>query len=303
MGDAPEGNNVDDSWYHIPTLVAIAHDAVASAATEDDTPDDTELLNVGDVFGDKLENRRPSFLPPMLYECRRLGSLEEATALVDDYFESIGYQYPFLYRVMFMKDMQRIYRGKSVSCHAHFSYHITMAISILISSNDETASERFYRDSRVSFPRVLDGENLAALQALLSMSLYALFSSSGPSVWHLLGVCLRLAASLGLQKSNLPDKSADLIPREMERRTFWSLYALDRLIAVTLNRPLGISDADVTAQLPQQFDEPWEMTGEICPISIPVHVFRQRQIFFFQIYQTCEQRSVVKVKEKADDDI
>ncbi|KAH8805427.1 fungal-specific transcription factor domain-containing protein, partial [Xylogone sp. PMI_703] len=276
--------STSNHWYQVPSFVASSCSSISPPSSVDEEPlGDAELLAAGKVFSERLENTQhiqdtSAPCTPVL-----LTSREEAEILAREYFESLGYQYPFLYWPSFAQDMSCIYEQKPISHAVHFFYHITMAIAISIRSCDGVNSERFYQASRTSLQGVLRRENLTAVQALLSLALYSLFSTSGPSVWHTLGTCMRLATAVGLQKgkTELPINTPQ---HEMEKRTFWSIYALDRLVSVSLGRPLGIADEDITISLPGEYDDTWVEAGRVCSMSIPVHVIKLRRVFS-RIYQ------------------
>lgn len=126
--------------------------------------------------------------------------------------------------------------------------------------------------------------DLAAVRALLSLALYTMFATTGPSVWHVLGTAMRLATSLGLHKMR---SSASLVEEEMAKRAFWSLYNLDRLIASTLGRPLGIADEDISVGLPREFNDDWTEVPGGSTMTIPVQVVKLRRLFS-RIYRYCE---------------
>ncbi|EXJ88183.1 hypothetical protein A1O1_05112 [Capronia coronata CBS 617.96] len=282
------GGSLDQGWWS-PSPYAIGHPEgffLDAPRSRTGSPEETEgLSDVNEVFSKNIDcrthwARRPfQSCDPVL-----LSSFQDAKACTDEYFDSLGYQYPFLDRAEFAKSLQGLYDGQADD-DFHYFYHITVAISMLISSNDEAASERFYHASRTSLPRVLRQENLTALRALLSLVLFSLFSTSGPSVWHTLGACMRLVTSMGLQKAQQPaETEAQMKRHEWEKRCFWSVYALDRLISITFGRPLGLADEDITVDLPGEYDDQWVEAPRACSMSIPLHVIKLRRIFS-RIYQ------------------
>ena len=288
-----------DWWYQVPSILANnSHNGPPSAASPDGSTGGssvgptgseqgfgTQLPNVGEIFRDQLEHRRPSVARPVPKAPRILwlSSLEETERIVNRYFDSMGYQYPFLYRSEFMTHVRRIWTGWTPPPEVHNLYHITIAIALLIGAPDGNQPADFYRVSQETLPMALQNEDLAAVKALLSLALYTMFATTGPSVWHVLGSAMRLATSLGLHKSR---PAASLIEEEMAKRVFWSLYNLDRLIAVTLGRPLGIADEDITVGLPREFNDDWTETPGTSSITIPLQVMRLRRIFS-RIYRYC----------------
>ncbi|KAF7588958.1 hypothetical protein BBP40_004960 [Aspergillus hancockii] len=290
VGDRPTGSPLDgegdpDWWYQVPTVL-MGRDSSRSTTTAtgptsspaDSSTVGTGLPNVGEIFRDQLENRRPSVARPVASAPRvlRLASLEDAERVTSQYFDSMGYQYPFLHRPDFFTQLRRIYAGEVLPPEMIHTYHITIAISLLISSADGAQANEYYRASQETLSLSLQNEDLSALRALLSLALYTMFATNGPSVWHVLGSALRLATSLGLHKSR---HVSNVVEEELAKRAFWSLYNLDRLVASTLGRPLGIADEDISVGLPHEFNDDWVEAPGASAMTIPVQVVRLRRIF------------------------
>lgn len=293
-----------EEWFGVPTMLTQPRAGIGLTASDDTTdsfnttPNSTtlpsleggQLPNISEIFRDKLENRqtiipRPStsVIPPV----RRMSSWDEAELLVNKYFEGIGTQYPFLHKPDFMRGMRRIYQNQPVAPDVQNSYHITMAIAHLTTTNDIQQAPAFYRIARETLTPTLQNEDRVSLQALLSLALYSLSSPAGPSIWQVLGTAMRLATSLGLHKARpATTTTKDMMDYEMDKRAFWSLYNLDRLISVTLSRPLGILDDDITIGIPLEFDENWVEAPGNCQMSISIQVVKLRRIFS-RIYRTC----------------
>ncbi|KAL3455889.1 fungal-specific transcription factor domain-containing protein [Aspergillus heterothallicus] len=308
VADKPTGSTLNEDgdpnlWHQLPAIMikvtpgspqghastvggggsTVGVESSASPGSGNTSNVGTELPNVGEIFRDKLEHRQPSVARPAISvsaapRVLRLSSLEEAQRVAGQYFDSMGYQYPFLHRTDFFEHLRRIYAGEIPTPEVHSSYHITIAIALLIgsASDAETRATEFYRASNETLSIALHNEDLTALRALLSLALYTMFASSGPSVWHVLGTALRLATSLGVHKARQP---TTLVDDEMSKRAFWSLYNLDRLIASTLGRPLGLADEDITVSLPRELNDDWTETPGSSSMTIPIQVIRLRRIF------------------------
>lgn len=285
--DGDGGLGDPDWWYQVPSILASSSSNITSSSNGRVASPQGSLPNVGEIFRDHLEHRRPSVARPIAVapspRILWLSSLEETERVASQYFDSIGYQYPFLHRAEFMANVQRIWTGWTPSAEVHNSYHITIAIALLIGAPDDNQPVEFYRASLETLPGALQNEDLPAVRALLSLALYTMFATSGPSVWHLLGSAMRLATSLGLHKAR---SAISLVDGEMAKRAFWSLYNLDRLIAVTLGRPLGIADDDISVGLPREFNDDWTETSGTSSMTIPLQVMRLRRIFS-RIYRYC----------------
>ncbi|KAL2117194.1 hypothetical protein VTJ04DRAFT_9362 [Mycothermus thermophilus] len=89
--------------------------------------------------------------------------------------------------------------------------------------------------------------------ALISMGLNELNMKAAAWMW--LGTAVRVAQELGLYAEPRSATCPSLIEAEMRRRTWWTLYLLDRSLAVELGRPMLIDDADCDVALPLAVDD------------------------------------------------
>ncbi|KAG0160774.1 hypothetical protein PDIDSM_8304 [Penicillium digitatum] len=301
VAELPTGTPVDsegdpDWWYQVPAMIATVGNrptsmpspadsggsSVTAGPSQASTGVGTELPNIGEIFRDQLEHRRPSVArPSSAPRIMRLSSLEEAERLAGQYFDSVGYQYPFLSRPEFMANLRHIYTGGVPSPEMHYSYHIIIAISLLIGSANPNQAAEFYHASQETLPLALQNEDLPAVRALLGLALYTMFATAGPSIWHVLGAAMRLSISMGLHKTRSYPSIAE---EEMAKRAFWSLYNLDRLIASTLGRPLGIADDDISVGLLRELNDDETEAPGASTMTIPLQVTRLRRIFS-RIYQ------------------
>ncbi|KAJ6105120.1 hypothetical protein N7523_010194 [Penicillium sp. IBT 18751x] len=293
-GTPVDGEGDPDWWYQIPAMIATGGNRPSTnsmpspgsggssvtagpAGSESSTGVGTELPNVGEIFRDQLEHRRPSMArPASAPRVLRLSSLDEAERVAEQYFDSMGYQYPFISRLEFMSHLRHIYSGGVPSPEVHNTYHIIIAISLLIGSAGASQAVEFYRVSQETLPLALQNEDLAAVRALLGLALYTMFATAGPSIWHVLGASMRLSISMGLHKAR---SYATVAEEEMAKRAFWSLYNLDRLIASTLGRPLAIADEDISVGLPRELNDDGTEAPGASSMTIPLQVIRLRQIF------------------------
>lgn len=77
-------------------------------------------------------------------------------------------------------------------------------------------------------PRVaVSAGELETVQCLMMMTIFSLFSSSGGSTWHLLGLALSRCLSAGMHHVRVSDPLSDDDEKRGCSRCFWCLYALD----------------------------------------------------------------------------
>ncbi|KAH7916738.1 fungal-specific transcription factor domain-containing protein [Hygrophoropsis aurantiaca] len=92
------------------------------------------------------------------------------------------------------------------------------------------------------------------VQSFILMSSFLCSVNCLPQAWLLVGQAVRTAQDLGLHRS---PRRLTLLPIEKEtrRKIWWSVYCLDRMLALALGRPLGIEDSDCDVELPAEVDD------------------------------------------------
>ncbi|KAL2812779.1 fungal-specific transcription factor domain-containing protein [Aspergillus cavernicola] len=148
---------------------------------------------------------------------------------------------------------------------------------------------------------VLQGGDLRALQAILLLCQYRMVNSvqdTPTSMWHLVGVATRMCLELGLHREQTYQTPKDsdrqstpsgaVVTSEIRRRCFWCVIAMDRIVSITLGRPLAIRLQDTDAALPDseldflvnssdRTSVDWPPSG-LCPTALFVHIVRYRII-------------------------
>ncbi|CAK7205335.1 hypothetical protein SEUCBS139899_008105 [Sporothrix eucalyptigena] len=94
---------------------------------------------------------------------------------------------------------------------------------------------------------------LAWLQTILLVLLYATVVPRAANVWVLSGVAMRSCLEMGLHREDdtCIDSDVDNEERDLRRRVFWAAYCMDRSICSALQRPLSTPDAAIDARLPR----------------------------------------------------
>jgi Fungal specific transcription factor domain len=92
-------------------------------------------------------------------------------------------------------------------------------------------------------------------QKLLARSLML---KAWSSCWTTLGLAVRVAQSIGLHvedAARTPEGNSNTFSYELRRRTWYSIYVLDRLLALQLGRPPAIYEGDFSVGLPSRLDD------------------------------------------------
>ncbi|KAJ4307223.1 hypothetical protein N0V88_000602 [Collariella sp. IMI 366227] len=72
------------------------------------------------------------------------------------------------------------------------------------------------------------------------------------AAWAWLGCTVRVAQDLGLYTEPM---AASYLEAEMRKRVWWTIYILDRSLAIDLGRPMQINDSDCDVSLPAAIDD------------------------------------------------
>ncbi|CAG7561890.1 unnamed protein product [Fusarium equiseti] len=178
----------------------------------------------------------------------------DGLALIDVFFDRRWPQYPVLHRPTFMEQHYIPYcNGQIRDKLSAFEVHMVLAIGASekarISSDAPVSHEYFFEAAARDLDCVLAAEDIDCIRCL---SLLCLFGSNEPqsvNLWYTVGMALRLAVGIDMHREeSLANRS--LLDAEMRKRLFWSLYTMDRSVSISLGRPLGIQDADITIPLP-----------------------------------------------------
>ncbi|KAH7095879.1 C6 transcription factor [Paraphoma chrysanthemicola] len=122
-----------------------------------------------------------------------------------------------------------------------------------------TPPEQFYVAAMQHVASVREASSIHNLEATVLLILYHLRSESRNGLWHLTGLAMRTVTDIGLHREA---STQNLSPFEVQlrRRLFWSVYALESILAGTLGRPISLSDSDIDQPLPLSVDDADRMT-------------------------------------------
>ncbi|KAJ8111169.1 hypothetical protein OPT61_g6171 [Boeremia exigua] len=91
---------------------------------------------------------------------------------------------------------------------------------------------------------VLDvGDDIAAVQCLIALTICSLFLDKAGSTWHLLGLSMTRGVACGIHIARVSNFNSESSPTEHDR-AFWALFLLDTHVSSALDRPFYLEDAD-----------------------------------------------------------
>lgn len=129
---------------------------------------------------------------------------------------------------------------------AFFQVAMVLAISVTLLSKRMKlpySGEGFAVTAMASLELSGVEHSLQGLQCLLLLIMYTLHSPFlGLNGWYLNYQAIAAVLDLGLQRDVRAGRSMTLFEQEMRTRIFWVIYTLDRTLATTMGRPIGLRD-------------------------------------------------------------
>ncbi|KAK8055969.1 transcriptional regulatory protein [Apiospora rasikravindrae] len=197
-------------------------------------------------------------------------TLEEATALLDNYFARFHIHHTFLLRQDVLGIFNRIYNGtppQPPSAQDFFRLFMVFSISAVTryrrasipictytfapAAPKGDSSEHPYgyylaaQEYVGSIPLV---GSVEAIQNLLLVCRFGMYHHIGTSLWEISQFCMRQCVEQNLHAR--PRPGIDLLKEQHQRRIFWECYISDRYSSGVLGRPFAISENDISVELP-----------------------------------------------------
>lgn len=91
----------------------------------------------------------------------------------------------------------------------------------------------------------------------------------------MIGLAMRTAIDLGLHRKDY-EKGLDASTIQARRRLFWSVYTLERIIAISLGRPFSIADRHIDVDLPCESEQD-DSTADM-GLAHAISLFKLRRI-------------------------
>lgn len=94
-----------------------------------------------------------------------------------------------------------------------------------------------------------ESRTMQNIEAMTLLVIYHLRSESSHGIWYMIGLAMRTAVDLGLHRRD-HEKKLDSPSIQRRRKLFWTVYSLERIIAISLGRPFSIADRQIDVLLP-----------------------------------------------------
>ena len=242
---------------------------------------------------DPWTDPRASLLGRSATELFVLPARRTADEMMEVYWGQVHILYPFLLPDRFNASYRRLFTGETADttevptyCIMNLVFSIVCQITKRESPQEKAAAaDVYYRRAALLLQTSVTGRcSLELLQALLLMGQYLQSTEWPRRCWVVVGHAIRTAQALGL---HIPATTEQLSQqdRELMRRLWHGCIFFDRMVSMTLGRPVVVSQADARAvPLPAEIDD-----DQLSPIAgsdrqQPEELFSKTG-FFFQSLQ------------------
>ncbi|KAM3079595.1 hypothetical protein ACMFMG_006010 [Clarireedia jacksonii] len=186
---------------------------------------------------------------------------EMGRRILDTYFTRLHLRYPFLDRMdILQRHTDRFMQKNNTPQDQYGTFKIYMIYAIgatmlkLTEQYDYTPPENFFMTALQYISAARESHSVHNIEAMTLLVLYNLRAPSNSGIWYMIGLAMRTCVDLGLHRETY---YSGVTPYEgqLRRRLFWTVYFLERVIAVSLGRPYSIADRDIDATLPLEIDD------------------------------------------------
>ncbi|KAI0480600.1 putative C6 transcription factor [Xylariaceae sp. FL0804] len=192
---------------------------------------------------------------------------ELGAAILNAYFGQLHARYPFLdpdevwrlhARRMMLKatPVPRLTKTERFGLFKLYMIYAIGAMLLQLTEKHTTSSpESYYMAALQHVGAARESRTTQNIEAMAILVLYHLRSASSHGIWYMIGLAMRTCIDLGLH-SKRSEAGLDPFIVQMRRRLFWSVYSLERTIAISLGRPQSIPDRQIDVELPSEDSRP-----------------------------------------------
>ncbi|KAF8929043.1 hypothetical protein BGZ47_001296 [Haplosporangium gracile] len=212
----------------------------------------------------QLSNPLTGYMPvledPIKEESLIMPSVDVIDHLLDIHFRSVHPVLPFLH---FQTISDQVHHNESPPPHLLFA---VLGLASRFSDNPTFRVPQaglelppctiFYERAKHFIKDEYDTSQMATIQAFLLMAVQQMGFCESQRAWLYIGMAVRMAQGMGLNKEpSEQEMSRNRLQCELRKRTWWSIYVIERFICAGLGRPLTITHKDCEADFPQYEDD------------------------------------------------
>lgn len=169
-----------------------------------------------------------------------------ARRFVHAYFRNVNRAYPFMNQNKILENLETL-GDLARGLHNSQSTLLYLVMSIGCTTLEragqipKNTAKRFEVAYAEIIQECVSHESVESVQILMLLALYSLFDPVGPPAYSVVGIAARQAITIGL---TCLTEEQGYAPAEMElrHRLYWSIFALDRMMAVSQGLPVALLD-------------------------------------------------------------
>ncbi|KAJ4198310.1 Rac GTPase-activating protein BCR/ABR [Fusarium falciforme] len=174
-----------------------------------------------------------------------------ARRFVDAYFRNVNGAYPFVNQAKILENLETL---GDLAQRLRDSQSTLLYLVMSIGCTTLERASRVPRDTakqfKVAYAEIIQEcvcrDSIESVQILMLLALYSLFDPAGALVYSIVGIAARQAITIGLTRRPVDENTYPPAETELRHRLYWSIFALDRMMAVSQGLPVALPDnADV----------------------------------------------------------
>lgn len=161
-----------------------------------------------------------------------------ADKLVDNFFNFLYPQYPFLHGPTFRARYEALWTSTSAPPNV-WSGTVNLVFALGCHSTDmppDCGKQCFLRARSLIAPQMISCRSLESLQALILLSLYLQSTNRTTESWNVIGTAVRVSQALDLHSSDASNVGRTTIEQESRKRAYWGCFLLDSVICLQMGR-------------------------------------------------------------------
>lgn len=199
-----------------------------------------------------------------------LPSTEDMDSMLDIFFRSTGLLFPFIHQATMRETYNKCVASGFTRVRRTWlgTLNMIFAMASISGQTHATSAKESLESSTLFYERAtgLCGEvskhviSLEVVHYLLLVVLYCQGTQRSAQAWNLHGLLVRSAMALGLHADRI-HKPPNGCRQESGRRTWLTIYCLDKVLSMTFGRPAAIPEEYMVPRLPAPWPCPITSTG------------------------------------------
>ncbi|RLV92246.1 hypothetical protein JA1_003273 [Spathaspora sp. JA1] len=200
-----------------------------------------------------------------------------ADRYVKNYFEYAYTLYPFVHQPTFMATYETIWSNKGDNDEVDELFYSIVNIIFAFGCQLTPESEKIEDNSELYFDRsqellrfhLMDTGSVLLVQALLLTGQFLQASTGSAGCWNIVGLSIRIAQGLGLHSDQNYASTKSLIDREIRKRLWQGCLLMDRIVSMTMGRPLMVTQDRESSEMPLCVDDEYIKDDVILSMKTP----------------------------------